>query len=76
MGTPLFDRSGRRVALTEAGMALLPHAERIIDITETARREVAAASPRVPGARLAVRRDGALSGPRGRVRAPVVTGRA
>ncbi|MEO3822240.1 LysR family transcriptional regulator [Actinomadura sp. B10D3] len=27
LGAPLFDRTGRRVALTEAGKALLPHAQ-------------------------------------------------
>ncbi|MBQ0827180.1 LysR family transcriptional regulator [Streptomyces tagetis] len=41
VGTELFDRSRRQLALTEAGLLLLPHAERIIEITETARREVA-----------------------------------
>ncbi|MEU3526296.1 hypothetical protein AB0E62_20925 [Streptomyces sp. NPDC038707] len=43
--TALSDRSGRQTGLTEAGLLLLPHAERVIDITETARREVAAVSP-------------------------------
>ncbi|MEU1519634.1 LysR family transcriptional regulator [Streptomyces sp. NPDC005811] len=39
-GAELFDRSRRRLALTEAGELLLPHAERIIEIAEAARREV------------------------------------
>ncbi|MEV5986799.1 LysR family transcriptional regulator [Streptomyces sp. NPDC052051] len=42
VGTELFDRSRRQLSLTEAGLALLPHAERIIEIAETARREVRA----------------------------------
>ncbi|MFE4052987.1 LysR family transcriptional regulator [Streptomyces sp. YIM B13518] len=40
LGTELFDRSRRRLSLTEAGTRLLPHAERIIEIAETARREI------------------------------------
>lgn len=45
VGTELFDRSRRRLALTEAGERLLPHAERIIELAELARREVAEAHP-------------------------------
>ncbi|CAM5651886.1 LysR family transcriptional regulator [Streptomyces pilosus] len=45
VGTELFDRSRRRLALTEAGARLLPHAERIIQIAETARREVILSTP-------------------------------
>ncbi|CAL9447971.1 LysR family transcriptional regulator [Streptomyces sp. ICN988] len=41
VGTELFDRTRRQLALTEAGQRLLPHAERIIEMAETARREVA-----------------------------------
>ncbi|GAA2092355.1 hypothetical protein GCM10009759_17980 [Kitasatospora saccharophila] len=42
VGASLFDRSGRRVALTEAGRRLLPHAERIITAIEEARLDIAA----------------------------------
>lgn len=48
VGTELFDRSRRQLTLTDAGLTLLPHAERIIEIAETARREVRAAR-QVPG---------------------------
>ncbi|MEV1052948.1 LysR family transcriptional regulator [Streptomyces sp. NPDC049887] len=41
MGAVLFDRSRRQLGLTEAGLRLLPHAERIIEITEAAHRDVA-----------------------------------
>ncbi|MGC9542873.1 LysR family transcriptional regulator [Streptomyces sp. UG1] len=44
VGTELFDRSRRQLSLTEAGARLLPHAERIIEIAEAARREVALAT--------------------------------
>lgn len=40
LGTPLFHRQGRRVTLTEAGAALLPLAERILELEEDARRVV------------------------------------
>ena len=33
LGTPLFDRHGRGVTLTEAGRALYPRARRILDET-------------------------------------------
>jgi DNA-binding transcriptional LysR family regulator len=36
----LFDRLGKRVALTEAGQALLPHARRILAAVEAAQNEV------------------------------------
>ena len=42
LGTPLFDRVGRRVRLTAAGEELLPHARRILDAVAEARRAVAA----------------------------------
>jgi DNA-binding transcriptional LysR family regulator len=40
-GARLFDRLGRRLALTEAGSALIPYAERIVDLETEARAEVA-----------------------------------
>jgi DNA-binding transcriptional LysR family regulator len=51
VGADLFDRSRRQLTLTEAGLRLLPHARRIIEITETARREVALTRARPPLAR-------------------------
>ena len=36
LGTPLFDRLGRRVALTDAGERLLRYAERILDLVHEA----------------------------------------
>ncbi|MGV9449824.1 LysR family transcriptional regulator [Streptomyces sp. NPDC003635] len=38
VGAALFDRSRRRLALTEAGVRLLPYAEIIIDAAEAGRR--------------------------------------
>jgi DNA-binding transcriptional LysR family regulator len=40
LGTPLFDRSTTRVALTEAGRALLPEARRALDQLDQARAAV------------------------------------
>ncbi len=40
LGAPLFDRVGKRVALTEAGRAFLPHARHILSAVEAARHEV------------------------------------
>ena len=40
LGAPLFHRQGRRVALTDAGEALLPLAERILQAETEARRVV------------------------------------
>lgn len=40
LGAPLFHRQGRRVTLTDAGAALLPLAERILEQEEEARRVV------------------------------------
>lgn len=33
-GAPLFHRTTRRVELTEAGLALLPHAQRLLEAAE------------------------------------------
>ena len=41
IGTRLFDRLGRSVALTDAGRALLPYAERILEDASSAEAEVA-----------------------------------
>ena len=40
VGAPLFDRVGKRVSLTEAGRALLPHARQILAAVEAAEHEV------------------------------------
>jgi DNA-binding transcriptional LysR family regulator len=40
LGVPLFDRVNRRVALTEAGRALIPHARQILAAVEAARNEI------------------------------------
>lgn len=40
LGEPLFERIGRRVQLTDAGHALLPHARQILSAVEAARNEV------------------------------------
>lgn len=40
LGVQLFDRLGKRVALTEAGQAFLPHARRILAAVEAAENEV------------------------------------
>ena len=40
LGVQLFDRVGKRVALTRAGEVLLPHAYHILAAVETARNEV------------------------------------
>lgn len=49
LGTPLFDRIGRQVGLTEAGRALLPRARRIIEELEDSRRAIASLSGKVEG---------------------------
>ncbi|MBI3241469.1 MAG: LysR family transcriptional regulator [Chloroflexi bacterium] len=40
LGMPLFERLGKRVALTEAGQAFLPHARQILAAVEAARNEI------------------------------------
>lgn len=45
----LFDRIGRRVQLTEAGRALLPHARRILREVKESRQSVAALGGRIAG---------------------------
>ena len=49
LGVVLFDRSTRRVALTPAGRALLPHAHRIFEEIELARQGTRAVSGDVYG---------------------------
>lgn len=44
IGTPLFDRSSGRIALTQAGKALLPFAEKVKQLSDQALAAVAAAS--------------------------------
>ncbi|RJQ84929.1 MAG: LysR family transcriptional regulator [Desulfobacteraceae bacterium] len=44
LGVRLFDRLGRHILLTEAGDRLLQYAERILDLTEETRAEVASTS--------------------------------
>ena len=40
LGVPLFDRVGKKVTLTDAGRALLPHARHILAAVEAAQHEV------------------------------------
>ena len=49
VGTRLFDRIGRRIALTEAGSVLLPQARRILFCVEDSRRALANLSGQVGG---------------------------
>lgn len=41
LGVPLFDRLGRRILLTEAGVRLLQYAEKIVNLVDETRAEVA-----------------------------------
>jgi DNA-binding transcriptional LysR family regulator len=41
LGVTLFDRTGREVRLTDAGLRLLPHAERILGDVAAAERDIA-----------------------------------
>ncbi|MEU6380078.1 LysR family transcriptional regulator [Streptomyces sp. NPDC046909] len=52
LGTPLFDRLGSRIRLTEAGERLLPYARQIIELSEEARAAVVGAEE--PSGALAV----------------------
>lgn len=47
--TPLFDRMGRSIRLTEAGETLLPHARRVLAELEASRQAVADLQGRVGG---------------------------
>lgn len=49
LNSPLFDRIGRQVVLTEAGQALLPHARRILDEVDSSRRAIVDLSGRISG---------------------------
>lgn len=49
LGSPLFDRIGRHIDLTEAGRALLPRAHAILDAVEDSRRAVSNLAGRVEG---------------------------
>src|SRR5215216_2481540 len=55
-GVPLLERTGRRVALTPAGVVLVRHAEKVLTALEAR-----AATGRGPGARL--RHDAGRAGP-------------
>ena len=41
LGAPLFDRLGRKIALTDAGRVMLRYSSRLLDLTEEAREAVA-----------------------------------
>lgn len=49
IGATLLDRKYRRVEITEAGRALLPHARRVLEQLESARNEIASLSGTVTG---------------------------
>jgi DNA-binding transcriptional LysR family regulator len=53
LGAPLFDRSSRQIALTPAGELLLQYAQKMIDIEEEARSEIA--EPKEPHGSLSIR---------------------
>ncbi len=61
VGMPLFDRVGRRLVLSEAGAALLPHAERVAAALGDAEAAVAATRHAATGA-LRVTAVGTLAG--------------
>ncbi|QBD82261.1 LysR family transcriptional regulator [Ktedonosporobacter rubrisoli] len=50
LGVPLFDRLGKRIALTDAGKRLLVYAEKIVDLADEAR--IVASSEEVPSGTL------------------------
>ncbi len=60
LGAPLFERNTRSVTLTPAGHSLLPHARRILDEVDLARRAVTAGTGTVYG-KLAIGFSGALN---------------
>src|SRR2546426_1778475 len=47
--SPLFDRVGRRIGLTDAGRALLPYAKRVLQDIEDGRRALSHLSDKVSG---------------------------
>lgn len=49
LGHALFDRIARHVSLTDAGRALLPHARRLLDDLDDARRALSHLSERIVG---------------------------
>lgn len=49
LGQRLFDRVGRRLALTDAGRSLLPHAQRVLQNIEDARRALSHLTTEVQG---------------------------
>ncbi|WP_253905040.1 LysR family transcriptional regulator [Arthrobacter sp. H14] len=60
LGSPLFDRNTRTVSLTAAGHSFLPHARRIVDELDLARRAAGATEHEVYG-RVAIGFSGALN---------------
>src|SRR5919107_4923427 len=58
--TPLFERSTRSVSLTAAGQAFLPHARKVMEEVETARRATHASTGGVYG-RVAMGFSGVLN---------------
>ncbi|WP_433057810.1 LysR family transcriptional regulator [Dactylosporangium sp. CS-033363] len=53
-GARLFERSGRRLRLTDAGLTLARHARTILDQMETARAELATLDDATPAGRLTI----------------------
>jgi DNA-binding transcriptional LysR family regulator len=60
LGAPLFERNTRSVTLTTAGHSLLPHARKILEEVDLARRSIQAESGTVYG-KLAIGFSGALN---------------